>query len=86
MAGFIRVKESELEGDAVFQKVNRLLLDVNDEELSSAILWAVFTTHKGFSKVYKIFYNKDGTIYEGHITFDLLRKRSFIISFGKLGY
>lgn len=80
------MKEADLKKDRNFEKVSKLLLKLNPGELKDAELEAVFGKMKGLTISYKIYYMKNKSIYEGHVSYDLIRRKSYIISFGKLGY
>ena len=75
-----------MDRDAVVKKVLNLLVSVNQFELGNAELIGVFVKAQGFILSYKIYHDNDGILYEGQVTYDRLRRRSYIISFGKMGF
>ena len=75
-----------MDSDPGYFKVKNLIESINDEELEGNGVYAAFAANKGFTRVYKIFYIVDGTLMEGHISYNLLHRRSYIISFGRVGY
>ena len=63
-----------------------LLVSVNQAELKNADLVGLFQRSQGFTYYYKIYYQNNGTLYEGEVTYDRLRRRSFILGFRRVGF
>lgn len=60
---------------------------INDDELKDAKLVAAFMKGLGFTRQFRIYYSAaDSGTYQGQIRYDILRRRSYIISFGKTNY
>lgn len=75
-----------MDEDAVAQRVMNLIESVNQFELRNSELMAVYKKRQGFVQEFKVYYEVGDLIYEGHVTYDILRRRSLIRGFGRLGF
>lgn len=70
-----------------FRDIDNLIRSANAGELKSAMVVGAFVKVSSFTKNYQIYYMVENQeIYAAVVSRDQLRKRTYIISFGKLGY
>ena len=69
-----------------FTQIKDLLQQVTPE-LENAVLLGGFFSMQSFTRNYQIYYRMaSGQIYEARVARDLLRKRTYIISFGRISF